>query len=54
MILDRELQKELLTEIAECYPFVWMDYERKPDTKEYFKIAVNLNILKAMVSLLRT
>ena len=46
MILDRELQLELLRKIAECYPFVWTDYERKPDTPEYYKIAVNLNYLK--------
>ena len=46
MILDRELQLELLSKIAECYPFVWIDYERKPDTPEYYKIAVNLNYLK--------
>ena len=46
MILDRELQLELLSKIAECYPFAWIDYERKPDTPEYYKIAVNLNYLK--------
>ncbi|MGX5699541.1 hypothetical protein ACWKWF_08055 [Acinetobacter kookii] len=46
MILDRELQLELLSKIAECYPFAWTDFERKPDTEEYFNIAVNLNYLK--------
>ncbi|MCL6236989.1 hypothetical protein M5F66_01300 [Acinetobacter sp. ANC 5033] len=46
MLLDRDLQLELLNKIAGCYPFVWMDYERKPDTEEYFKIAINLNYLK--------
>jgi hypothetical protein len=46
MILDRELQLELLSKIAECYPFVWTDYERKPDSAEYHKIAINLNYLK--------
>lgn len=46
MHLDRQLQLELLNKISECYPFVWDDYLRKPDSEEYFKIAVNLNYLK--------
>lgn len=46
MILDRELQLELLSKIAEYYPFAWTDFERKPGTEEYFNIAVNLNYLK--------
>lgn len=46
MLLDRQLQLDLLNRISECYPFVWDDYLRQPDSEEYFKIAVNLNYLK--------
>jgi len=46
MILDRELQLELLSKIAECYPFAWTDFEKKPDSEDYLKIAINLNYLK--------
>jgi hypothetical protein len=46
MILDRELQLELLSKIAECYPFAWTDFEKKPDSEDYLKTAINLNYLK--------
>lgn len=46
MILDRNLQLELLSKIAECYPFAWTDFERNPKDDDYFKMAVNLNYLK--------
>jgi hypothetical protein len=45
-MIDRELQLKLLTQIAECYPFVWSDFEKKPGTEEYRKKAINLNYLK--------
>lgn len=45
-MIDRALQLKLLTQIAECYPYVWTGYERKPSTEEYIKIAINLNYLK--------
>ena len=34
MGLDRKLQLDLLTKIAECYPFEWDDYERNVDKLE--------------------
>ena len=46
MILDRELQLELLNKIAECYPFAWVDFEKKSDSEDYIKTAINLNYLK--------
>lgn len=46
MILDRNLQLDLLSKIAECYPFAWTDFERNPSGDDYFKMAVNLNHLK--------
>ncbi|WP_180005144.1 MULTISPECIES: hypothetical protein [unclassified Acinetobacter] len=46
MILDRDLQLELLNKIAECYPFAWTDFEKKPDSEDYLKTAINLNYLK--------
>ena len=45
MVLDRKLQLELLTKIAECYPFAWDDYERNTESDEYHKCAINLHYL---------
>ena len=45
MVLDRKLQLDLLTKIAECYPFEWDDYERNVDSEEYLKAAINLHYL---------
>ncbi|OTG60974.1 hypothetical protein B9T36_00740 [Acinetobacter sp. ANC 4204] len=45
MVLDRKLQLELLTKIAECYPFAWDDYERNTESDEYYKCAINLHYL---------
>ena len=45
MVLDRKLQLELLTKIAECYPFEWDDYERNTESDEYHKCAINLHYL---------
>lgn len=45
MVLDRKLQLELLTKIAECYPFAWNDYERNTESDEYIKCAINLHYL---------
>ena len=42
---DRKLQLDLLTKIAECYPFEWDDYERNVDSEEYLKAAINLHYL---------
>ncbi len=45
MGLDRKLQLDLLTKIAECYPFAWDDYERNTESDEYHKCAINLHYL---------
>lgn len=45
-MIDRALQLQLLNKLADCYPFVWTDYVRTPDSEEYFQIAINLHYLK--------
>lgn len=46
MILDRDLQLELLRKIADCYPFTWIDFDKRPNSEDYLNIAINLNYLK--------
>ncbi len=46
MALDRKLQLELLTKIAECYPFAWDDFGGDTESEQYIKSAINLNYLK--------